>query len=101
MSLQSTSKTWRLVAWVPSMMAIFAATISSLAFYYDLGGNEAAIDTVIAVVFCELNMVICGLGIVAFIKNPNKQTNDKKLLLFNILLLISTGLTGVYLFLSM
>ena len=92
-------KIWFYILFIPSIFTILGLSVVFIAYTLEWGSKaNIPVALLLGLFFAELAMVISALGIVAFIKSTPKTAVIKTMGLWNILILIVTGITGYNIF---
>lgn len=89
---------WFYISLFPPFAASVGLFLAYLSYTQQWGGG-VKIATVIAVFFCEIVMVIAVFGALTSMKQETSAVTQK-ILYVNVLIAVSSALTGIYLFLS-
>jgi len=89
---------WFYVSWLPVLFAILGLTLSTLSHIQGWGGEKDA-TTIISVFFCEITFVVSMLGLVSYMRQPNKTTLVRNIRWLNVGLVFTTLSLSVYFFL--
>ena len=93
------SKIWIYLLFLPSVLVVLGLALVFTATSLEWG-SESKIPAAILIglFFAELSMVISALGVVAFIKSRPKALIFRAFGLWNIVILITAGITGYNIF---
>ena len=89
---------WFYVSWLPLLMACIGLTVSTMAHLQGWGAEKNG-STIISVFFCEITFVVSMLGLVSYMRQPNKTTMVKNIRWLNVTLVLMTLLISIYFFL--
>lgn len=102
MSNKPVSKAWMYMSIIPSLVAALGIVLVTSANLMQWGAeSEIPAARLMALFFAEITMVACGLGIAGYVKSPNKTPKIKLLGLWNLCLLIVSGILGYKIFSSL
>ncbi|MCW9013429.1 MAG: hypothetical protein OQL06_06565 [Gammaproteobacteria bacterium] len=87
------------MSFTPSVIAFTGITLAICARTFQWGAdNDIPAANLIALFFAEITMVASGLGIAAYIKSRYKTAKVKLLGLWNLFMLIISGMLGYNIF---
>ena len=93
------SKIWFYLTILPTFAILLGLTLVFSAHLFKWGvESEIPAAMLLALFFAEISMVICGLGIVGFIKTKPKTTKNKFLVFWNVLLMVTACVIGYNIF---
>jgi len=96
------SKAWFYIMFLPTILAILGLGIVFAAYTFEWGSeNKIPAPLLLGLFFAELTMVISGLGIAAYIKSRSKTAFIKGIGLWNLVILITAGITGYNIFMTL
>ena len=90
---------WFYVSFLPIFIATIGLIISSMAHLQGWGAEKNA-SMIISVFFCEITFVVSVLGLVSYMRQPNKTTLVKNIRWLNASLVLATLSLSVFFFLT-
>lgn len=102
MSREVSSKIWFYILFLPTVFSLQGLGIVYMSNVYEWGSElNIPATQLLGLFFAELTMVISGLGIVAFIKSVPKTTVINFMGLWNIVILVLSGINGYIIFMRL
>lgn len=89
---------WFYVSWLPLFFAILGLSVTTLSHLQNWGGERDA-TTILSVFFCEITFVVSMLGLLSYMRQPDKTTLVKGIRWLNVGLVLTTLLLSIYFFL--
>lgn len=96
---ESKRNPWLYVSFLPITFAIIGLIISTIAHVQNWGADKNG-AMIVTVFFCEITFVVSMLGLLAYMRQPEKTPLVKNMRWLNAALVLSTLLISVYLFLG-
>jgi|GEM_PF-2040063 len=90
---------WFYVSWLPLLFAILGLIVTTMSHLQNWGGERDA-TTILSVFFCEITFVVSMLGLVSYMRQPEKTTLVKNIRWLNTGLVFATLLLSIYFFLG-